>query len=59
VTVGSEVFWFAEAVLSGRGSEGQRHMPEGGQKRERRGQMQHHAAHRGRHAGTQSMRRRI
>jgi hypothetical protein len=34
-------------------------MPEGGQKRERRGQMQHHAAHRGRHAGTQSMRRRI
>src|SRR5664279_2031032 len=44
VTVGSEVFWFAEAVLSGRGSEGQRHMPEGGQKRERLGQMQHHAA---------------
>lgn len=51
VTVGSEVFRAVQAVLSRRGSECQRHVPEGGQKRERRGQMQHHAAHRDDHAG--------
>ena len=41
------------AVLSRRGSECQCHLPESGQKRERRGQMHDHAANRTHHPGTQ------
>ena len=53
MTVGSEVCRSAEAVLSRRGSECQRNLPEGGQKRERRRQMQDHAAHRDHHTCAQ------
>ena len=40
-------------VLSRRGSECQCHLPESGEKRERRGQMHDHAANRTHHPGTQ------
>ena len=51
--IGKVCFGIYEAALSRRGSECHRHLPEGGQERERRGQVHDHAANRNQHPATQ------
>jgi hypothetical protein len=46
-------FGQCEAALSRRGAECQRHLPEGGEERERRGQMHDHTANRNQHTCAQ------